>query len=180
MVELIVVVIILAVLAAAMAPRLAVFGGRRVRASAEAAAELLSVAARRDALTSQRVALDFDAEAGWLRLLTYAAPAEGIGRGVWQEDVLAPRVELGDTELVRVLADSVELTPRQWRIEFPQGGRRPEVFMVLADPARREFWQVGLPTGLATAAARPGQVPQPSEGGVAIDLDATGKEDEPW
>src|SRR5258706_8186962 len=107
MVELIVVVVILVILAAAVGPRLAAMGGREVRASAMEVGDLISVAARRDALTSQRVAIEFEGDKSRLVLMTMdVAPSQGGSPlAEWREDKLIPPVLLGSTKITDASTD---------------------------------------------------------------------------
>jgi hypothetical protein len=175
----IVVVVILVVLAAAIGPRLAAMGGREVRASALAVGDLVSVAARRDALTSQRVALEFDANTSRLVLMTMEGPGNGAPPAAadWREDRLMPRVDLGGTKL-EALADGVSLGAKGWRVEFPQGSRRPSLEFLLSDAKGKEHWRVDLPSSAAHAAVSPGNALGMSD--QSVDLDASGGGTTPW
>jgi type II secretory pathway pseudopilin PulG len=175
----IVVVVILVVLAAAVGPRLAAMGGREVKASALAVGDLVSVAARRDALTSQRVALEYDAEAARLVLMTMETRGGDASASVadWREDRLMPRVELGGTKL-EALADGVSLAAKGWRVEFPQGSRRPSLEILLSDAKGKEHWRVELPSSAAHAAVSAGNALGLSD--QAVDLDAAGGGTSPW
>jgi prepilin-type N-terminal cleavage/methylation domain-containing protein len=179
-VELIVVVVILAVLAAAVAPRLASMGGRETRASAMAVGDLVSVAARRDALTSQRVAIEFNGDKGRLVLMTVDSAPSGSGapQAEWREDRLIPPVLLGNSKITDALMDGVALDARAWRVEFPQGGRRPGLELILSDAKGTEHWRVDLPSSAAHAAISAGNALGMSD--QAVDLDAGGGGTSPW
>jgi len=179
-VELIVVVVILAVLAAAIGPRLAAMGGREVRASAMEVGDLVSVAARRDALTSQRVAIEFEGDKSRLVLMTMDVAPSGGGSPVaeWREDKLIPPVLLGNTKITDASTDGVALDARGWRVEFPQGGLRPALALILSDPKGKEHWRVELPSSAAHAAISPGNALGMSD--QAVDLDAGGGGTSPW
>src|SRR5262249_48867512 len=109
MLEVIVTVVIIAILATAVLPRLAAMGGRETRASALAVGDLISTAARRDSLTSQRVAISFDSERTRLTLTTLVTSPDQGNVAEWREDRLIPAVDLGDTRLVDALADGVPM-----------------------------------------------------------------------
>jgi hypothetical protein len=81
--------------------------------------------------------------------------------------------------MVDALADNVPLDLKHWRIEFPQGSRRPALELVLSDTGNKEHWRVQLPSGGAQAAVEPGDA---SRGMTdqSIDLDATGGGTSPW
>jgi prepilin-type N-terminal cleavage/methylation domain-containing protein len=180
LIEVLVVVVILVVLAGALVPRLASMGGREVRASAVAVGDLVSVAARRDALTSQRVALQFDADSGSLALMTMQTSSRDTGAPMtpeWHQDRLMPRVQLGDT-IMQASTDGVALDAKGWRVEFPQGGRRPALAIVLSDGAGKEHWRVDLPSIAAHAVVSSGNAQGMSD--QTVDLDATGGGTAPW
>lgn len=172
-VEIIVVLVILSVLAAAVVPRLAAMSGRQARADAEAIVELLSIAARRDDLTSQRVALDFDAERASVRLLTRRADATE-----WRQDPLAPDASLRGSFVESVESEGVDLDSRHWRIEFPQASRRPGLSLVVTDDRKQQSWRISLPSGATRAVMAPASSLAAPDG--SIDLDAMGKAEEPW
>ena len=166
------VVVILVVLAGAIGPRLAAMGGREVRASALSVGDLVSVAARRDALTSQRVALEYDGERSRFVLMTVDAASPGV----WREDKLMPPLDLGDTRL-EASVDGVGLDAKGWRVEFPQGSRRPALQILLSDAKNKEHWRVELPSSAAHAAVSAGNSLGMSD--QAVDLDAGGGTS-PW
>jgi type II secretory pathway pseudopilin PulG len=180
LIEVIVVVVILAVLAAVIAPRIISPAGQQTRASALAIGELVSAAARRDTLTSQRIALDFDRDKQRLTLMTLVTSTGDTPTTEWREDRLIRHVDLiADTRLEEALADGVALDAKGWRVEFPQGGRRPALELVFSDPFNKEHWRVELPSGAFHAAVHQGQF---SDGVTdqSIDLDATGGGTAPW
>jgi len=176
LIEVIVVVVLLAVVAALAVPRLAGFGGGRGRVAGEALGELLSVAARRDELTSQRIALDGDAAR--VRLLALVVPDAG-GPPEWRSDVLIPDVELGGAVVTGVAADGVELDPKRWRVEFPQTSRRPSMRVLVAEASSRETWRVEMASsGSRATVVREGSGASAADG--SIDLDLAGRGDQAW
>jgi type II secretory pathway pseudopilin PulG len=175
-IELIVVGVLLAVLAGVAAPRMASFLGRQVRADAAAVGEMLSAAARRDALVSQPLALDYDGEAGVLRVLVLTQAQDGAR---WAEDRLMPSVVLAGAVLEHAAADGAGLNQSGWWVEFPQGGRRPGIELVLASDRSKERWQVVLPSGASQAVVRPAVEGAPLASG-AVDLDDAGQGSAPW
>jgi Tfp pilus assembly protein FimT len=178
MVELIVVTVILVVLAGAMLPRLGSGDSRRVRLVAESMADLLSIAARRDALTSQRVCLDFDQQTEGARLLVYVVKEDGVAE--WREDILSSRVGTHGAVVQSAFVNGIELDNRTFRIEFTPSDRRPVVALTLADASGRYPWRVELNANGAQAVARPFDPAAPPATDGTIDLDATGMEDSPW
>lgn len=174
-VEMIVVVVILGVLAAAMGPRVAVFLGRGVRGTAEEVAGVMSAAARRDTFTSQRVAVEGDGEGGRVRLVVFD-PASGE----WREDNLVPAADLGSARLDRVMLDTASLDPANWRVEFPQSQPRGTLTVVVSDAAGRETFVVRLGARASRAVVTPGERGLHDDGAGVIDLDATGRGDQAW
>jgi len=177
-VELIVVIVILGVLAAAIAPRLASFGGKQAKADAVVLAELLSIAARRDDVTSQRIAIDYDKERGRVRMLVFAPATDGDGM-VWREDRLAPAAELKATEVENITTDGQKLNNAVWRIEFSQASRRPAIEVLLKDERRGNVWRVDLPAGASRAVVSEGEGVA-GLGDGSVDLDLAGKAEEAW
>ncbi len=54
----------------------------------------------------------------------------------WRQDKLMSRVQLGDT-IMQATTDGVALDAKGWRVEFPQGGRRPALQILLTDRRAR-------------------------------------------
>jgi type II secretory pathway pseudopilin PulG len=177
MIEVIVVVVIIAVLAGVMVPRVVSSSGREARRSAEATAEVLSAAARRDSISSQRVAIDFDADLSTLRLVKLGTNARG--EEAWVDDPLAPRAEMGSAVMTSASMDAVALdAASRFRVEFPVMGRRPDLTLVIEDSRRREVYRVVLSSSAVRARViMPGQSLDAS---AVVDLDAMGKGEQAW
>lgn len=175
-VEVIVVMVVLAVLAGAIVPRLTSSAGRRARVEAQALASTLSAAAMRDAVSSQRVALDFDGAT--LRAMAYGSIDEDPDTArLWRPDPLIPEARLRELSLAAVQTDLARLSGETFRIEFPRMGRRPAIELHLVD-SRGVAWQVSLASG-ATRALAGSQLEQVADAGV-VDLDASGQGRHPW
>ncbi|MDX2130678.1 MAG: prepilin-type N-terminal cleavage/methylation domain-containing protein [Planctomycetota bacterium] len=174
MVEMLVVVILLGVLVGVAAPRLAVIAGRGTEATAVRAGALLSDAARRDALTSQRLAVEFDAARGTLALLTID-PEDGV----WREDPLAPRVEIGGATLREATADGVTLDGTNWRLELPRNTPRPAIRLVFTNSRGADAWTVDLASRASRATVRAGTAVGAGEG-ESVDLDEVARGEQPW
>ncbi|NUQ67753.1 MAG: type II secretion system protein [Phycisphaerales bacterium] len=153
MIEVLVVILILAILAGVMAPRLATFTALRVEPTARRAGDVLSIAGRRDRLSSQRVAVDY--ADGVLRMLVLLPATDGRG-SEWREDPLAPPVDLGPVMLVSARLDGVELDTDQWRVELAAAGRRPSLTLLLSGPGEHDPWTVELAPEGASAEVRRG------------------------
>jgi hypothetical protein len=151
--------------------------GRQVRAAAEATGELLSVAARREALTSQQVCLAYD-ESGHRLVLLSLTPSEDRSPGMWRVDRFAVPVSLGDAVVAVVEADGAAMDPRQFRLDFTPGVRRPGYRVTLTDARGKEQWTVELPPHADQAVVGPG-----AGSGLfdhSIDLDAGGAGSAAW
>ncbi len=184
LVELVVVLIILAILAGVIAPRLLSGSSRTAEADVRRAAELVSTAGRRDSLTSQQLAIDYDGASSTLRLLVLRLPsAVDAARGApaeWVDDPLAMRVELKDVKLLSATTDGAELDPRKFRVEFKQAAVRPSLVMVFGPSEDRPAWTVSLTPGAYRAQVISGEDRFADVDQTTIDLDLAGKSEEPW
>jgi prepilin-type N-terminal cleavage/methylation domain-containing protein len=184
-IEVVVVIVILGIAAGFVLPRVVGGASRSVRAKADEVGAVLSALARRDAMLSQPVALDYNADSGVLRVLTLRTQETGRG---WVSDRLLPVAELlpssdGGVRLVSVRSDQTVYRDEDFRIELDQFQPRGVLEVVLSDSRERYFATVTLgATSLQASIAE-------SEGGAgtgggelpeAIDLDALGKEGEAW
>lgn len=174
----IVVIVIISVLAAATIPRITGMAGRRVRASAEQVADLLSAASRRTSLTSQQAMVGYNADLNAVSFSVLVADAGDSASASWQEDRLAPSVMLGDTIIVAVEADGGAMDPAAWRFEFVPGVRRPNLAIILSDANDRERWRVELPATTDQAVVSPGEHGVLAD--LSIDLDAAGVGSAAW
>jgi len=157
--ELVVVVVLLAISAGLVVPRLVGGEDRKVRAGAERIGELLSALARRDAMMSQPMVLLLDGERD--RLMAEVLLREGIeGAASWREDRLLPDATLEGLKLVSVQADGAELDTTNLRVEFDQFSPRPALRVVVSDAKDRFFWSADLATSALQAEVVAGDVRQ--------------------
>lgn len=169
--------VVLAVLAGAIVPRLTSSAGRRARVEAQALASTLSAAAMRDAVSSQRVALDFDGAT--LRAMAYGSTdGDPDTARLWRADPLIPEARLQELSLAAAHTDLARLSGETFRIEFPRMGRRPAIELQLVD-SRGEAWRVSLASGATRAVAGPARE-NLSGAAVVVDLDASGQGRHPW
>lgn len=183
MIELIVVIVLFSVLAGAIMPRLVSWQGRKPEQEAYAIGELLSTAAKRDALTSQRVALDFDAQRACFRIMSYQEQFDYAGRPIgaaWKDDILAGFVNLEETKVVSASADGAALDPGQFRVEFAPGASRPEVEIVLEDSEGVRGYIIALASGAWRARVLDRAAGVVTSDAGVIDLDATVGSEQPW
>jgi prepilin-type N-terminal cleavage/methylation domain-containing protein len=139
LIELIVVVVLLGVVAGLAAPRLMSNASRRAESNMREIADVLGIAARRDASgggsagESQRLA--FDGEKKTFALQVRRARVNGRGEtedaGVWRNDPLSPVVNLEYVKVSRVVIDGVAADDRAWTLDFVPGQVRPTVEMVI-------------------------------------------------
>jgi prepilin-type N-terminal cleavage/methylation domain-containing protein len=172
LIELVVVILLVAVLAGLIVPRLISTGEREARAEAEAVAALVGAASRRAALSAQPLALDYDGAA--LRAMTLRARDPmvfEVGNLFWTPELLLPAVELSHLRLASASADAEALDARGWRIELG-GDARPELLINLQDP-RGRVWTVLLPPDAGGALLLDAQT-QPDPGRM-VDLDQSGR-----
>lgn len=175
MIELIVVVILLGVLVGLSTPRLLGWTRRETEAAGLRLGELLSAAARRDLLGSQRVEVDFDAGRGSARMQVLVVQD---GQTFWRGETLVPEVALGGVTIASVTADGVTLDPSSWRVEFSGGRARPAIGVVLVGDKGKETYRVDLPARGTRAIVTAGD--EPPEGIAPEDLDAEGKGETAW
>lgn len=176
LIELIVVIVILAVVAAAVAPRLSGSESRRASQAARGVRNLLSIAAHRDSLGSERLSVAYDAESKTIALETRRTAADGSRE--WRVDALTPAVELGGLGIRSAAVDGQVLDAGAFRIEFPEHEPRGLIELTLERPGTAETWAIVLLPGAVQA--------EMAEGAVAmelvrpVDLDADGSGDSPW
>jgi type II secretory pathway pseudopilin PulG len=184
MIEVIVVIIILGVMAAAIVPR---FFGNEARAAeieARQVKDFLDVIASRTALSSQGLALSYDA--AHKRLDLYALRARGdagdfsASRDFLPDPMTLP-VRLQHTALSALTAGGQPVDPAKGWVEFAAGAPRPTIVLVLRfdDSAA---WRIELPADepqalLARTDLRDTGDPQMSR---SVDLDASGATQQPW
>jgi prepilin-type N-terminal cleavage/methylation domain-containing protein len=179
-IEIIVVITILGIAAGITIPRLVGGASRTVRATGDEAASVLSALARRDAMLSQPIALDYSQDTGLLRVLTL----KQLDRGrEWATDRLLPSADLSNVKLISLRSDQQTYVAEDFRIELDQFQPRANIELVLSDTTERWFVTVSLSATSLQAAVRDGKpADNAGEGDLpeAVDLDATGKEEQAW
>jgi prepilin-type N-terminal cleavage/methylation domain-containing protein len=191
--EVIVVVILLGVLAGVLLPRLGGNSSRAARLEAMALRDLLTVAAERDALSGSSVAIEYDAKDERFSLLTLREVSEKDGVTVqWRADPLVVPVQLS---VLRLISAETDVQPLDDRSGFildlagaglgggGAGGIRPPLTMLLAQrdlrgDASGARWRIELPSDAGAALAM--DAARPAHATRVIDLDATGRSDDPW
>lgn len=182
LIELVVVLIILGIVSGIIVPRLLSGSSRAAEADVRRVAELVSAAGRRDTMTSQQIAIDYDGTQFSLMVLKMPTAIEAA-RGVlpqWIRDTLSMPVQLADATLNSVSIDGTELDPKHFRIEFLQRGQRPGVVMLFGQVRGSASWTVALPAGAFRANVLGGEDRLAGADATIIDLDLAGKGEEPW
>ncbi|MFN9993467.1 MAG: prepilin-type N-terminal cleavage/methylation domain-containing protein [Phycisphaerales bacterium] len=179
MIEALVVIVIIAVVSAAVVPRAFRTSDREARASLDNLAELLSVAARRDAYASQPIALSGDAASQRVELWSRNQDPVN-GQLAWTADILTPAATLSGIAIRAVTIDGADYDPRKWWYEFPQNVRRPTLVLTVASEVTEETWTVELLSGASRAVIVDGSGQRPIDEVGTVDLDAVGRAEAPW
>lgn len=177
LIELIVVVVLLGIMAAIITPRLFESASRRAGACARELTTLLSVAAHRDSLGADRLALEYDAPARTLRMLMLRS---GDGEAQWRVDPLVSEVVIPADATLAAFADGRALDASAWRIAMPPTEPRPTIELRLSlAGARSEGWAITLFSAASSANLQaPGAAARAAL--TSIDLDAAGVGNMPW
>lgn len=185
LIELIVVVILLAVVTGLVAPRLLDVSRRKADETARAVRNLVSIAAYRDAVGTQRVALAYSRTDRTLALQTLRSPDGGVGEGgpvQWLADPLVAPVLLEGMTLRSASMGGLALDVAQWRVEFPRHEPRGAIEIVMQ--AETGGTTSGLPR-LFTVSLLPSASEATLDAGAGgvetpVDLDATGQGVSTW
>lgn len=177
LIELIVVVVLLGLIAAVITPRLFESTSRRAGECARELTMLLSVAAHRDALAADRLALEFDGASRTLRMLVLRS---GDGEAQWRADPLVNDVVISEGATLTAFVDGRELEAGGWRIAMPPSEPRPTIELRLSlAGARTGGWAITLfPAASSAHLQAPGATARPALS--SIDLDGEGVGDRPW
>lgn len=181
LIELVVVIVILGIVAAAISPRFVGGTARSAEVSATSLRELISSVATRSVLTGRRVAVAFDAKTGVAEAQTWrttGAPDNWAAPAEWTIDPLTPPAAMNDAKIVSVRADGLTLDASRWRVEFDPGVRRPSLSIVVAQADGPKSWRIDLPTGAMRADIGPSD--RPENATTVIDLDDAGRAEEAW
>ena len=177
LIELVVVVVLLGVMAAIITPRLFESSSRRMSACARELAMLLSVAAHRDSIGADRLALEYDGAARAVRMLVLRS---GEGEARWQTDPLVGEVVIPEGASLAAFADGRPLDAGAWRVAMPPTEPRPTLELQLAmEKSRSSAWIITLfPAASSATLAAPGAAARPAL--TSIDLDSAGVGDRTW
>lgn len=186
MIEVVVAVVILAVTAAVIVPRLMASNDRKARGEADGAAALVTQAARRQMLTSSRVAIEYNADQGGLSVVTLkpADTADFDARErLWVQDPLMPRAPLDTLEVISATssASAAPLDSRKFHVDLTDQNGRVALAIVLRDRVSGGEWTIRLPITADRAVVITGSDTRDLKSDQdTIDLDDVGKRDSPW
>lgn len=195
LIELVVVVVIFAVLAAAIVPRL---GGQDLRAAkmeVRAVRDFLSAVAVRSSLVVQNLAVvggstrkPGDLSGDGVTDFTLMSPrakgnaADFTAERPWTTDLTVPPVELTKLRIAAITCNGEPLAANDFSITFAAGEARPAVGIVLSLPDQSSFWRIELPPGVLTATVFETDRSDPGVVRTAnrVDLDDDGMGETPW
>lgn len=179
MIELLVVLMIIAIMAGMMVPRVLGNDSRQFNLTCEELSDLLTMFARREAQGGKPVGLVFDEQRRQLALIVYDIDAEsGRFDPQWRQDALVRPVRFPEfVELHEVRADGHHVDIARWPVMNRPGQARPSLTISLKGPDGVVSFY--LPphaiTPYQSGGSRPTtSFPQP------VDLDALGRSRGEW
>jgi prepilin-type N-terminal cleavage/methylation domain-containing protein len=184
LVETIVVIVILAILAGVVVPRMAGGAARRAELETRAVADLLDILAARDALSASPLALLEDPARKELTIWSWRPGRDPEAPADWAPLPTVRPVVLNECALRSVAIDGALLPQGQFRVELQPGQARPSISVLLVQNSDPDgaAWQIDLPAGELAPRVRgltsPGLF-RPAEP-AGIDLDAAGRRNAPW
>lgn len=177
MIEMIIVVVVMGLLAAAIVPRMSGTDARRAKIARDDVVDLLTVLAYRSGVSIEPLGLRYNAEAGTLAMLTLRVDPES-GRTTWTADRLANDVVMPhDVRIVSCIVNGELLKQSSWLIECPVEEPRPAFSIRLVGPKLDIVCD--LPSH-ATAPSVRRSDEEADERMEPVDLDQTGRGQEPW
>ena len=177
--ELVVVIVILAIAAVAVVPRLGGTARQEASNAVDRAAELVRLFAYREALGAQQVALWRDGADGRIHLIVKDRDPENPDEPPdWRADRFAAPVALPEgLELVDARIDDRRVDPGEWNFASVPGGTRPKIALRFVGHGVDS--SVVLPAGSPSVFRVDADKPDPFARDM-IDLDRSGRGDEPW
>ena len=186
------VVVMLGVAAGLVVPRLAPASARSMDAELDAIASVLTAVAQRDAVSSQRLAIEYDPEENEIAVLVFqkSAGAGNDEESNWRRDPFLGTLRLGGTSIGRAFVGGVRYDEEPFRIDLAPGTPRPDIALVVVPAGETVFgdevYRVELNASAIDAevlSARPGGDSAEVEDGSTpsrVDLDDMGLSEEPW
>ncbi len=178
--ELLVVLVLLGFIAAMMVPRMIGNESREFRLVCDQVADLLTMYARRESLSTKPVGLLYDEQRHWLYMMEFDIDEESNLRdAMWQHDSTIRPVRLPDfVTLTDVRSDGDHVDISQWPLTTRPGQDRPAVTLSLRGPDN-DVVTFHLPP-YAVAPRRFGDNERSSPFASPIDLNAIGRSRGEW
>jgi prepilin-type N-terminal cleavage/methylation domain-containing protein len=189
LIEATVVVIIIAIAAGLVVPRMFGAQSRLAQAEAQQVRSLLSIAGERSTLTMQPVAIEFVADTRTLSMLIPRPASAGPGnltRGSstrWRPDPLVEQVVFENIDLKVALADGRPMESQRWLVTFPAGQARAGLVLRVVPRGKSEpvtELSLGPADIIASISGSDVLGATTSASARAIDLDAIGRGTKPW
>jgi prepilin-type N-terminal cleavage/methylation domain-containing protein len=136
LIEVVIVVLIIALFAGIIIPRMTGMGKRVEGLTVDKVADLLSAFGYRDSIASGTTAIEYSESTGSLTLLTLRPdPDNPEDPSIWSRDMLAPIVTIPTTMTLRAYEDGKLLPDSNWSIITNTDGTRPKIEMELTGEA---------------------------------------------
>lgn len=193
LIEAIVVMVIIAILATMITPRVLNIGRRQVENESRLLQRMLTVAAEKCDLWNQNVALDYKSKTQTFSVWTLREDAKtdptltGSARVKWLIDPLVEPVVLTQSKLQSASQDGQLLPSGDWRVTLTPGQPRPVLSLTLEPnagngPTRYTLGLSPESTGATRASSDQGESTggKPGVASRSIDLDDAGKGQSPW
>lgn len=191
--EVITVVVMLGVAAGVVLPRLGTASSNTLEAELDAVASVLTAVAQRDAVSSQRLAVEYDPEGNELSTLVFqkTAGAGNFDEEVWRRDPFLGTLRLANTKIVQATVGGSRYDDGAFRMDLAPGTPRPEIVLI-ATPVSGDLYgsrvyRIELNSGAIDARvrlARPGGEPadiSDDDGrATSVDLDQRGLAEDRW
>ncbi len=181
MIEMIVVVVVLAILASMVAPRLVGSARRQATLTAEEVAELFTLFAHRESMGESKIAIGYDPGAGVIMLLSLVGDvAEPDNPPRWEIDRFVSPVRLPDDMVVAMVRQDGLIVPAaDWMVPVTPGRGRPSIELLLISGDAGLEVTVFLPAHAINARLiYRGQIDGSPR--APIDLDLAGRDREVW
>ncbi len=177
LVEVIVVCVMLAILAATIVPRMVVVQRQREEKAVLDVEDLLRMYAFRNSAGTQQIGLYYDGSIREVSLWIYDLnPQNPEGPRIWQEDRLSNPVTLPDGMIIaRATADGVDFYDERWTIPTHPDGGRPRIELELVGTEKLVTVSLDNYTTVPTRSDDPRAVDR-----SPIDLDGQGGTYDRW
>ncbi len=181
LIEVIIAVTIVAILAGIMLPRLGRLGKEQHELTMSKLEQLLAAFAYRESMGSRQVGLWREAGSSDISLVVMdEEAAEGEERAAWRGDTLVPSVRIvAPAELVEVLVDGEPMDPTEFLVTSRPGSTRPSVTFVVASEGKETTVSL-LPAALRARRDSDASSTELADLRAPIDLDAEGRDQDPW